>query len=75
MDAGEDFATADEPAFGDEIESEIVVEAAEGVGLALGIGGEPDIGHAAAVDQFLQVIGAELSGLGQWGFLASEFSE
>ena len=53
MDPGKDITTAEEAAFGDEIEAEIMVESAEGEGLALGIGGEPDIGHAAAVDEFL----------------------
>jgi len=66
VDAREDVAAAEEPAFGDEIEAEVVVESAEGVSFALGIGGKPDIGHAAAVDEFLQVVRAELSGFGQF---------
>jgi hypothetical protein len=75
MNPGEDFATPNEAPFGDEIEAEIMVEAPECVRIALSIGGQPDIGHAAAVDEFLQVIGAELSGLGQCSFAASDFSE
>jgi hypothetical protein len=66
MDAGEDITAAEETAFGDEVDAEVMVEAAEGEGLALGIGGEPDIGHATTVDELLQIVGAELSGFGQF---------
>jgi hypothetical protein len=75
MDPGQDLAATNEAAFRDEVEPEIVVKAPEGMGLALGIGGQPDIGHAATVDEFLEVIGPELSGLGQWAFMPSEFSK
>jgi hypothetical protein len=75
MNPGEDFAPTNEAPFGDEIEAEIMVEAPECVRVALSIGGQPDISHAAAVDEFLQVIGAELSRLGQWSFAGSDFSE
>jgi hypothetical protein len=75
MDPGQDFTATNEASLGHEIEAEIVVEATESVGISLGVGGQPDIGHPAAADEFLQVIGAELSGLGQFCCVASDVSE
>jgi hypothetical protein len=75
IDSREDIATAQESAFGDEVKAQAVMEAPESDGFALRIGGEPDIGHAAAIDEFLQVIGAELTWLGQCGFATSDVAE
>jgi hypothetical protein len=56
-------------AFG-EIEQRVVNHAAQGEMLALRIASEPNLGHAAAVDQFFEVKTAKPPGLGG-RFLAS----
>ena len=63
----QDFAAAQETAFGGQAEPQVVVQQAERAGPALGVGRQPDIGHAAAVDQLLQIIRAELAGLAPFG--------
>jgi hypothetical protein len=52
------------------VEQRVVDHAAQGEMLALRIGGEPNLGHAAAVDQFFEVKAAKPPGLGG-RFLAS----
>ena len=59
IELGEDFAAAPELAAGGEAEAELAFEAAEGVGFAAVVGDEPDFGHAAGVQQFLEVETAE----------------
>src|SRR5205814_6280566 len=61
----QDFAPAQKPAAGQQIEAQAFVQTAQGVGLAVGVGREPDVGHAAAVDQFLQIESAKLARRGR----------
>ena len=64
MDLGEDFGAVDEAAFGGEIEGADGMESADGNGLVVGIGGVPDFGHAAAIDEFVEHVRPELLRLG-----------
>src|SRR5439155_26709519 len=47
-----------------EIVAQSFVQPPQGARFAPGIGGQPDVGHAAAVDELLQLVWAEWPGLG-----------
>ena len=58
-DLGEDFGPAHKAPPGQQVEAEPFVHAAQGVGLLPLVGGQPDVGHAAAVEEFLQIESAK----------------
>ena len=53
VDLGKHFATLDETLAGDAVGIEGVVQPAHGTGSLLAVGGEPNVGHASAINQFL----------------------
>ena len=58
-DLGKDFGAANKAPPRQEVEAEAFVHAAQGVGLLALVGRQPDVGHAAAVEQFLQIESAK----------------
>ena len=53
VDMREEFGATCEAATCQQIKPQSFVQAPQRVGLSIGISGQPDIRHAAAVDQFL----------------------
>ena len=53
VNAGKDFGATDESPARDEVKSKTIMQPAQGISLAIGIGSQPNIGHAATIDQFL----------------------
>ena len=58
-DLGQDFGAAHKAPPRQEVEAVAFVHAAQGVGLLALVGRQPDLGHAAAVDEFLQIESAK----------------
>ena len=63
MNLRKDFAALDEPLASRYVKTQIVVQTAERIGLLAGVGRQPDVGHTAAINQFPQVVRAELARL------------
>jgi len=70
-DLCENFAAADEAFPGLGILAQLGVQSAHGDGVFVGIGRQPDVGHAAAVDDFLQVVIPEMTGLTRLGIFGT----
>lgn len=73
VDVRQNFASGVEAFFGGAIASELGKEFADGDGLSFGIGRLPEIGHAAGVNEFDEVVGTKGTGfvlvrkIGFWG--------
>ena len=65
------FAAAEETASGGKIETERMVQQTNRHRPGLRVRRQPDAGHAAAVDQLLQKVRAELAGAAQFGIVGS----
>src|SRR5438874_12409979 len=55
MDDGQNLGAAHEAPTRSKIEAEFFEQAAQGINFAARIGRQPNIGHAAAVDQFMKI--------------------
>ena len=69
---GENLAAADETFPGLGIPAQLGVQSAHGDGVFVGIGRQPNIGHATAVDDFLQVVIPKMSGLPRLGIFTTK---
>jgi hypothetical protein len=65
LDFFQHFASTQEALLGRRVVAQMFVQPAQRVSLALGVGGDPDVRHAPAVDQLLQNKVPEPSGLGR----------
>src|SRR5438874_13374847 len=59
VDAGKDFRPPKEPAAREQIKPQAIMQTAQGISFAVPIRGEPNISHAPAVNQLLQVKSSE----------------
>src|SRR5205814_7155744 len=62
VNLGQDLAAAQETLSGHKIKPQPVVKLSEGERLSFLVGSHPDVGHAAAVDEFLEVETSEGAG-------------